>query len=123
MAEDTIVFRLAAPPEALWPYVSATGRLNREVGLPALNYSYAPRPEGGTKLVAKTRKLGLAIEWVEDAFEWVEPEWYLATRRFPKGPIALTHVGAKFRPDGGGTEVTLHHETDTRGLLGAAAVW
>ena len=85
-----------------------SGRLNRAAGLPAVRFALVPRPEGGTRLAARTRKHGVALEWEEEAFEWVEPEWYAVVRRFARGPFALFRGGARLVPDGAGTQVTLH---------------
>ncbi len=40
---------LEAAPEQLWPHVANTERLNRAIGLPAVDFTTEPDPNGGTR--------------------------------------------------------------------------
>ncbi len=47
------------PREALWPLITDTEHLNREVGLPPVRFSFLPYEWGGSTLQAETRIAGL----------------------------------------------------------------
>jgi len=82
--------RLRASPEALWPLVSNTDRFNRDCGLPPFEVVApapgVPPPELGVRRVRATY-LGIAGEWEERAFEWVEPVRFSVSRLFVRGPL------------------------------------
>ncbi|MEM8866492.1 MAG: hypothetical protein AAGF31_13185, partial [Planctomycetota bacterium] len=60
-----MTWQLAASPEALWPYVSNTDRLNRAIGLPAVTYRTEPSPAGGVRRFGTIRLAGLSMSWEE----------------------------------------------------------
>ncbi len=99
-------WRLAAPPERLWPLVSDTDRLNRMAGLPAVRFRFEPRPSGGSERFAEIRLLGVfPIRYRELPFEWVENRRYSARREFPGGPLRWYAVTAELFPDGAGSRL------------------
>src|SRR5262249_50762922 len=99
---------LDAAPRQLWPLVSNTERLNRAIGLPAVDYRTEAGPEGPIRRLASARQGGLAASWVEHPFEWVEPRRMGVLREYSKGPFSwmVSLVELTPRP-GGGT--ALHH--------------
>jgi eukaryotic-like serine/threonine-protein kinase len=112
-------FDLEASPWQLWPHVSNTDRLNKAVGIPAVNFTAEPDPEGGVKRNGEFRKAGMTIGWREHPFEWVEGRRMGVLREYTSGPfrwfVSIIELSPKA---GGGT--TLHHRVRiaTRGLLG-----
>ena len=63
-------WRLAATPDALWPYVADTNRLNRDAGIPVV--TELPGAAPGTRRLL-LRKYGVPVRWEEEPFEWVRP--------------------------------------------------
>ena len=58
-------------PEALWPLVADTARVNRAIGLPPVEYSIKPAEGGGETLEGTLRLLGLPLaRYTEHPFRW-----------------------------------------------------
>lgn len=55
---------LPAPPEAVWKLAADTERLNREMGLPSISFSFTPREAGGTEANACVQVAGIALRSV-----------------------------------------------------------
>jgi class 3 adenylate cyclase len=111
--------RLASSPAALWPAVSNTDRLNRALGLPAVE----SEPEGpGFARRAKSKVLGLPVEWRELPFEFAAGRGHRVTREYASGPLILFRGGVTLEPDGTGTRAVVFGEFTPRGALGAALV-
>jgi class 3 adenylate cyclase len=96
---------LQSPPEALWPFVSNTDRFNRDCGYPSV--TLVPPPSGETPTVTNARRLratvmGIAIEWDELAFEWIEPVRFGVERNYHSGPVAKMLMFCELHPRGGG---------------------
>ncbi|HWD20656.1 MAG TPA: DUF5939 domain-containing protein [Verrucomicrobiae bacterium] len=109
----------SAPPEAVWPHVRQTDWLNRAVGLPAVHYTTEALPEGGSKITACARLLGVESRWREFPFEWVEPKFYRVRRIFAGGPFAEARLGMDLAPQhSAGTRVLAYAELEPRGALG-----
>ena len=71
--EETV--DLPLPRAAVWPMLAKTDWINRAVGLPPVKYHVEPLPEGGSKVIARAKILGLPLVWQEFPFEWTEPEF------------------------------------------------
>ncbi len=88
--------RVAASPQALWPLVADTDRLNRIVGLPPVRYATRPRAGGGTRATAAYYLGPLPLaRWDEPPFEWQYPFSYCVERRYHWGPLAHFRGGAQ----------------------------
>ncbi|MBV8354457.1 MAG: hypothetical protein JO101_03995, partial [Candidatus Eremiobacteraeota bacterium] len=74
-------------PEALWPYVSDTDRLNRDAGLPPVTYRYEPLPGGGSRTIATAAAGPLRVRWIEEPWDWSENEYHRVVRRYLGGPL------------------------------------
>ncbi|MBW3540416.1 MAG: protein kinase [Planctomycetes bacterium] len=113
-------WQLDASPQALWPHVSNTERLNRALGMSAVNYDRETDGDGA-KLFGRIRKLRMNIGWRERPFEWVEPRRLSVVREFQGGPFKWfsSSVDLAARP-GGGT--TLRHTVEVlpAGVIGRA---
>lgn len=81
---------LAAPPEAIWPWISDTRRFNRALGQDFALTGYVPDEAGEIDLYGQ-HDLG---RFREQPFQWVEPESFASCREFLDGPLAVlrTHV-------------------------------
>ena len=80
-------WELDASPRQLWPHVSNTERLNRAVGLPAVDFTDEPDPDGGVRRFGQFRKAGIVAGWREHPFEWVEGRRMGVLREYRKGPF------------------------------------
>ncbi len=113
-------WRLAATPDALWPYVADTNRVNRDAGIPVV--TELPGAAPGTRRLL-LRKYGVPVQWEEEPFEWVRPHSYGVLRRYASGPVAAMRVVTTLRPDGALGCVLRNEVTATpRNILGYAAI-
>ena len=79
----------------VWAIVADTNRWDRAAGLAVPTYEW--KKEGGKNLrLAHAKELGIALEWVEPPYRWVEGRHVEGERRFRSGPV-----------EGGGFKVTL----------------
>jgi class 3 adenylate cyclase len=113
-------WELDAAPAALWPLVADTNRFNRDAGVPALE-------EAGIGANARRRlsfsKLGVAVVWEEEPFEWVEPRRFSVVRRYDRGPLAEMHVAVELTPRAdGGTTLVYGVRARPRNVAGLAAI-
>ncbi len=117
-------WQLRASPEALWPFVADTNRLNRDTGLAPIEHLQddEPRPAGGQPHLRFFR-LGMAVEWEEQPFEWLRPSRFGVVRRYLKGPLAELRVLVELAPQpGGGTRLVWQVWARPRSLLGLIAI-
>jgi class 3 adenylate cyclase len=110
-------YHLPAAPERVWPILADTERLNRRLGLPP---TQATAIGGEPVRVArvKARMMGIALEWDEEPFEFVEGRYYWERRRMLRGPIREFNGGLRFFPLEDGTEVRIESEFLPANLLG-----
>jgi adenylate cyclase len=120
--EQAIYFRsdhdLPFPRELVWPVLSNTDWFNRSLGLPAVQYEFEARAEGGSSTTARARIAGLEIVWQELPFEWLEPEFYRVRRVIERGPLREAIVALELQPRSGGTRVVISSEVFPRNSLG-----
>ncbi|HKC64522.1 MAG TPA: hypothetical protein VKB86_12855, partial [Pyrinomonadaceae bacterium] len=92
-------YDLESSPEELWPLVADTNRFNRDAGVPAVEV----RGSKGNARRLRLFKLGIAVEWEEQPFEWIRPYRFGVVRRYTKGPVREMRVQAelKAQPEGG----------------------
>lgn len=115
-------WELKAPPEALWPFVSNTERLNKAIGLPAVRFTTENDPVRGVRRFAEARVGGLALKWEEHPFEWIENRRMGVLREFSQGPFKQFLSVVEFIPRAdGGTTLTQRLRIEPRGLLGRVA--
>ncbi len=119
-------WELASPPEALWPLVSDTDRYNRDCGFPPFEVR-EPRPgeppagRGVRRL--RSAYLGVAGEWEERGFEWIEPVRFSVERIFSRGPLRHMIQSCELATrTGGGTVLTYEMRVLPKNLLGAVLV-
>ncbi len=114
-------WHLQASPETLWPLVADTNRFNRDTGVPAI------KKQGATLTNARRRlrlvRLGVAIEWEEEPFEWVRPFRYGVVRHYHSGPVADMRIMTELTPQAdGSTELTYEVWATPRNLFGLVAI-
>ncbi|HTU63474.1 MAG TPA: protein kinase, partial [Polyangiales bacterium] len=103
LARHAFEYHLEASPDALWPYVSNTDRLNRAVGLPPVAFK---RVAGalGVETYASNRVMGVSLRWRVQPFEWVEGQRWGVLRVFDGGVMHWFTVELELQAKpGGGT--------------------
>lgn len=120
------VWELNASPEQLWPFVSNTERLNRAAGVPAVQFrNEAMEATVGDGVRAPVRRFGLfkvagiANEWEEHPFEWIEGRRLGVLREYSAGVFKwfASIVELEARP-GGGCTLTHRVSLEPRNFLG-----
>lgn len=115
-------WELASPPEALWPFVSNTEKMNRAVGLAPVHFeiesvSTAPQiPTSAT--TGRQRVAGMNLVWREHPYEWIEGSRQTVLRVFEKGVLRwyVSEVQLERTP-GGGTRLRNTVRLEPRGLV------
>jgi class 3 adenylate cyclase len=95
--------------ESVWRILADTEHLDRALGFPPTE----PRPAGKPGVAAlrvRARFNGLALEWEEEPFEFVEGRHYFVRRRMVSGPLREFNGGMRFTEVPGGTRVTVESE-------------
>jgi len=83
-SELEVTFDAARP--LVWAIVADTNRWDRAAGLSPPAYEWLK--EGGKNLrLAKASELGIALEWIEPPYRWVEGRHVEGERRFRAGPV------------------------------------
>ncbi|MBA3871264.1 MAG: hypothetical protein H0X30_19135 [Anaerolineae bacterium] len=114
-------WHLKASPETLWPLVADTNRFNRDTGVPALKKQGAPLSNARRQL--RLVRLGVAIEWEEEPFEWVRPLRYGVVRHYHSGPVEEMRITTELTPQtDGSTELTYQVWATPRNLFGLVAI-
>ena len=113
----------AKPPEAIWPLVADSARINELAGSPAYNVDEHPDRDGRVRRIA-TAKLGpLRLRWEESFGEWQQNRRAVQTRHFRNGPLRRFQASADLYPEGPGTRLVLSSEIECAGVLGLLAKW
>lgn len=107
-----------APPDRLWRLVADTNRFDRDAGVPAVTRlpaaaSGASGADDGPRVLAngrtrvRVRQYGVALDYVEEPFEWDAPHRFAVSRRFETGPLGWLRIEAELTPTAeGGTHLT-----------------
>jgi class 3 adenylate cyclase len=111
----------AQPPEAIWPFLADSARLNEMTGSPP--YRIADRLDAdGRMRRAATAKVGpMSLQWDERFGEWQENRWLTQERQFKNGPFRHFKVHGKLDPEGTGSRLVFSAEIECAGMLGMLA--
>ena len=116
---DECVGRIPFPPSQVWPILSKTDWLNRSLGLPSVAYSFEPQEEGGARVSAHAKLLGMDLRWKELPFEWVHDQFHVVNRLFETGAAARGRLGVQLSTaEDGTTVVRAHSELEPRNRIG-----
>ncbi len=97
-----------------------TDRVNRELGLPPIRFTFEPQTPGGSETHAEIRIAGRTLRYREHPFEWARPAFYRVRRTFKSGPLREIRVGVNLEPEGDGTRLLVWTEIDPANALGQA---
>jgi len=111
----------AKPPEAIWPFVADTARINEISGSPTYRVEERPDAQGRIHRFA-TAKLGpIPLKWEEGFGEWQENRRLVQVRNFINGPIRRFQAGTELYPEGTGSRLVFLAEIECVGVMGLLA--
>ncbi|MBV8758037.1 MAG: protein kinase [Deltaproteobacteria bacterium] len=121
---QTYVFEweLASSPEALWPFVSNTEKMNRATGLAPVRFEIestgGPKVPNSPHTTGHQRVAGIALQWREHPYEWIEGSRHVVLRVFEKGVLRWYVAEVQLeRTAGGGTKLRNTIKLEPRGML------
>jgi adenylate cyclase len=101
------------PPGEAWALLADTDHLNREIGLPSVDFD----PPREFVRRARARFFGVPATWEEFPFEWVRERVYAVRREFATGPVRRFVGGVELEPVDGGTRVRVFADLTPRNAL------
>ena len=110
---------LPASPEALWPFVSNTEKMNRATGLAPVRFEIESTGAAAEPATTGNQRLaGVALRWREHPYEWIEGSRHVVLRVFERGVLRwyVAEVTLERLP-GGGTRLTNTIRLEPRGVL------
>jgi len=115
-------WHMQATPENLWPLVADTNRFNHDTAVPAIERrNDRALPNARRRL--RFFRLGIAVEWEEEPFEWVYPFRFGVLRRYLSGPVGEMRTLTEMIPQpNGGTQLVYQVWVRPRSLLGFIAI-
>ena len=111
----------AQPPEAIWPFLADTARLNEMAGAPPYQVADRLDPDGRTRRAATAKSGPMRLQWDERFGEWQENRWLTQERQFKNGPFRHFKFNAKLDPEGTGCRLVFSAEVECAGALGLLA--
>jgi len=111
------VFEVKCTPEALWPHIADTSRMNRALGTAEMHFEERDGKRWGT-----ARNGGVRHEWLEVPWNWVANQWLTCLRIYERGFMRAMFAIHRLEPIATGTRVYLYFGAVPRGAFGAAAL-
>ena len=111
----------AQPPEAIWPFVADSARINEIAGMPAYKVEEQADAQGRIRRLASIKYGPIRVKWEEDFGEWQENRHLLQTRHFINGPFGRFVAAAEVYPEGTGSRMVFSAEFECLGVLGLLA--
>ena len=99
------VFDLAGTPEALWPHIADTSRMNRALGTAEMRFEERDGVRWGT-----ARNGGVRHEWIELPWNWVANQWLTCLRVYERGFMRAMYSIQALEPTATGTNMDFLHE-------------
>src|SRR4051794_11600738 len=112
-------WEFAVPPEALWPLVADTNRLNEAGGAPRYRLAERARPDGTVERGATLERGPFRLVWDERPPQWVTNRVFRQQRHFHNRPVRYFCPTFAFERIATGTRVTVTFCAAPRNLLGA----
>ena len=111
----------ARPPEAIWPFVADSARINEIAGMPAYKVEEQADAQGRIHRLASIKYGPIRVKWEEDFGEWQENRHLSQTRHFINGPFGRFVAAAEVYPEGTGSRMVFSAEFECLGVLGFLA--
>ncbi len=115
--ERVFIYDLPGTPEALWPFIADTSRMNRALGLSEMTFV---EKEG--KRWGSSKNGGVRHEWLEVPWNWVAEQWLTAVRLYERGFMKVMYAIHHLEKIDSGTRVYLYFGAVPRGVFGATAL-
>ncbi len=109
---------VAGDPEALWPHISDTSRMNRALGTAEMEFW-----EKDGKRYGKAKPGGVQHEWVEVPWNWVANQWLTSLRVYSKGFFKAVWAVHRLEKIATGTRIYLYFGTVPASALAGLAIW
>src|SRR3954462_12899240 len=97
------VYDLPGTPQALWPFISDTSRMNRALGTAEMQFVEKEGKRFGTSKAG-----GVRHEWLEVPWNWVAEQWLTSTRIYERGFMKVMYAIHRLEPIAAGTRVYLY---------------
>jgi class 3 adenylate cyclase len=110
-------FDLPGDPKHLWSLISDTSRLNRALGFSIMHFEQRGSERWGT-----AKNGGIAHEWLEVPWNWVQGQWLTCTRIYTRGFAKAMFAIHHLQPIEGGARVYLYFGAIPRNLTGSIAL-
>jgi class 3 adenylate cyclase len=111
------VFDVKGTPEALWPHIADTSRMNRALGTAEMRFEERDGKRWGT-----AKNGGVRHEWIETPWNWVSNQWLTCLRIYDRGFMRVMFAIHRLEAIPTGTRVYLYFGAVPRGAFGAAAL-
>ncbi|HEX2688187.1 MAG TPA: DUF5939 domain-containing protein [Kofleriaceae bacterium] len=110
-------FDVKGTPEALWPHIADTSRMNRALGLSEMRFEERDGKRWGT-----AKNGGMRHNWLEVPWSWVANQWLTGLRIYERGFMRVMFSIQRLEPIPTGTRVYLYFGAVPRGAFGAVAL-
>jgi class 3 adenylate cyclase len=111
------VFDVKGTPEALWPHIADSSRMNRALGTAEMRFEERDGRRWGT-----ARNGGVRHDWIEVPWNWVANQWLTCLRIYERGFMRAMFAIHRLEPIATGTRVYLYFGAVPRGAFGGAAL-
>ena len=119
LIEKVFEWDLVSSPQALWPLISDTARMNQALGLPPYDISETFDENSIRRRYGQMIEDEQRVRWEEPPFEWVENGWWRWRRFYDEGPLRETGGILMLMPGkNNGTHVNYTLSVDPNGALG-----
>ena len=108
----------ARPPDAIWPLVADTARINEMVGSPLYQVEERADARGRIRRFASAGVGPIRLRWEEGFGEWQENRQLMQVRHFMNGPIRRFLAGAELYPEGTGSRLVFLPKSNARAFWG-----
>jgi class 3 adenylate cyclase len=115
--EKLWIHELPGTPEALWPFLSDTSRMNRALGTAEMTFVEREGKRYGT-----AKPGGVRHEWLEVPWNWVANQWLSSLRVYDRGFFRAVWAVHKLERISTGTRVYLYFGAVPRSMLAGAAI-
>jgi class 3 adenylate cyclase len=115
--EKLWIHDLPGTPEALWPFLSDTSRMNRALGTAEMTFVEKDGKRYGT-----ARPGGVRHEWLEVPWNWVANQWLTSLRIYERGFFRAVWAVHRLERIPTGTRVYLYFGAIPRGVISATAI-